>query len=384
MADLARAAPAAGRGLSAALGELITRRIRATGPITVAAFMGEALGHPRLGYYITRDPFGSSGDFTTAPEISQTFGELIGAWCAVMWRALGAPRPVRLVEIGPGRGTLMADALRATRRAEEFHEALTLHLIETSPVLRRRQAETLAGWTPQWHASWSELPDGPVLVIANELFDALPVRQFVRTEDGWRERCVGLAEDGRLTFLLDRQPSLEAQLWLDPTVSAAPLGSIAEVSPAGRLLARAIGERIATAGGTALVIDYGHAASGAGDTLQAVRRHRRHEVLDEPGSADLTTHVDFSALATAARDGGATTFGPITQRDLLIGWGIRERTAMLRAGADAAQRARLDAALHRLIDPGEMGTLFKALAIVSADLPAPPGFATGSIPGTEG
>ena len=235
--------------MSQGLGDLIVRRIRAAGPITVAAFMAEALGHPRLGYYITRDPLGTEGDFTTAPEISQTFGELIGAWCAVVWRALGQPRPIRLVEIGPGRGTLMADALRATRRAEGFHDALALHLIETSPVLRARQAAALADWSPAWHASWAELPDGPALVIANELFDALPIRQFVRANDGWHERCVGLGPDDRLAFMLDPRPSLEAQAWLDPAVSAAPADAIAEVSPSGRMLARAIGERVAQAGG---------------------------------------------------------------------------------------------------------------------------------------
>ena len=255
-----------------ALAEHLHALIRSEGPITVARYMAEALGHPQHGYYATRDPFGAAGDFITAPEISQMFGELIGLWCAEMWRRMGRPRPVRLVEFGPGRGTLMADALRAVGQAmPDFRAALEVHLIETSPALRARQTGLLAETEASWHDAWDEVPEGPVLAIANEFVDALPVHQLVRQDGGWRERLVGLDPAGAgLRFELSAAESPAVAFLpgaLAAPADALPDGSVVEVRPAADALARALGARIAALGGGALIVDYGHGASAAGDTL---------------------------------------------------------------------------------------------------------------------
>ncbi|HUN47021.1 MAG TPA: SAM-dependent methyltransferase [Stellaceae bacterium] len=356
------------------LGDLIASRIRATGPLTVAEFMAEALQHPRLGYYATRDPLGSSGDFITAPEISQVFGELIGLWCADTWERIGRPAPVLAVELGPGRGTLMADALRALAVAPDVRRALQLHLVETSRTLRARQAETLAAAAPAWHDTLASVPAAPMLLVANEFLDALPIRQFERAGDGWRERRVGLASDGHsLAFLTDPVPSVAATL-LPAALAEAPAGSIAETCPAALVLAASLGERLQRHGGAALFIDYGHADSACGDTLQAVRRHAYHAVLEAPGSADLTAHVDFAAFAAAARAAGAGVHGPVTQGDFLRALGIEARLARLLRSAAPAQRHAIESGVHRLIDRAEMGTLFKVVALTRADAPAPAGF----------
>ncbi len=357
------------------LTELLRRRIRLTGPIAIADFMAEALGHPDHGYYMTRDPFGARGDFTTAPEISQMFGELIGLWCAEIWRTGIAPRPVHLVELGPGRGTLMADALRAARMEPEFLAAASIHLVETSPVLTGMQRQTLAGHNVQWHAALEEVPDGPILLIANEFFDALPIRQFERTGAGWRERMVGLDEDGE-TFRMGLAPGATAGEALIPETvrRTAGKGEIAEISPAGLSIARAIGERIAGHGGAALIVDYGHAASATGDSLQALSGHKRHDPLQDPGEADLTAHVDFAAIAIAAREGGAITHGPIPQGEFLTRLGIETRTAQLLAKATKDQAADIETACARLIDKEQMGYLFKAMAITPPVAAAPPAF----------
>jgi len=255
------------------LGRLLARRIRQAGPLTLAQYMAEALGHPEHGYYRTRDPFGAAGDFTTAPEISQMFGELLGLWCLEMWQALGTPDAVSLVELGPGRGTLLADALRAARLRPAFRAAVTVHLVETSESLRARQATTLAqaepGVAPVWHESLATVPDGPMLLLANELFDALPIHQFVRAEEGWRERVVALADDGE-SLCFGLAPPGPALALLGEAQRVAPIGAIAEVSPAAIALAAEIARR-AVAGGAALVIDYGPAASGPGDEVSAGR-----------------------------------------------------------------------------------------------------------------
>ena len=357
------------------LATLLRRRIRLTGPITVADFMAEALGHPEHGYYMTRDPFGVRGDFTTAPEISQMFGELIGLWCAEVWRATVAPRPVCLVELGPGRGTLMADALRAARMAPDFLAATSVHLVETSPVLAGIQQQTLAGHDAQWHGSLDDIPDGPALLIANEFFDALPVRQFEQTGEGWRERMVGLDEDGE-AFRLGLAPGGTAGEALIPETvrRAAGRGEVAEVCPAGLSIACAIGERIARHGGAALIVDYGHAASGAGDTLQALRGHERHDPLQDPGAADLTAHVDFAALGVAAREGGAATHGPVAQGEFLTRLGIETRATQLLANATEDQATDITAAHARLIDKEQMGYLFKVMAITPPTDTPPPAF----------
>jgi NADH dehydrogenase [ubiquinone] 1 alpha subcomplex assembly factor 7 len=357
------------------LEQVIADEIRRTGPLPVDRFMALALHHPTHGYYRTRDPLGAGGDFVTAPELSQAFGEVVGAWLARAWLDLGQPAPFRLVELGPGRGTLLDDVLRATRRVPGFHDGFHIHLVETSEHLRRAQAERLAGRHVGWHADLAEVPPGCLLLLANEFFDALPVHQLVGTARGWLERCVALAEGGRLEFRLAASPSpLGAQL-----PEATP-GAVAEVSPARTALAQAIGRRIARDGGVALVIDYGAWAAGpTGDTLQATRDHGPCDPLDAPGTADLTTHVDFRALALAACDGGAAVYGPVPQGTFLTSLGIHLRTAKLLERAAPAQQRQLRAALFRLIDPSAMGELFKVVVLAHPAAPAPPGFAAPTL-----
>jgi NADH dehydrogenase [ubiquinone] 1 alpha subcomplex assembly factor 7 len=358
-----------GRALSG-LEEVLAEAIRREGPLPVARFMDIALNHPTYGYYRKRDPLGAEGDFVTAPELSQAFGEVIGAWLAQAWLDLGMPTPFRLVELGPGRGTLLADALRATRGIPGFHKALRLHLVETSERLRAVQAARLTGFDVGWHSRFGEVPRGPLLLVANEFFDALPAHQLVATARGWVERALDLDADGRFTFCLGEQRSA-----LSPPLPEAAPGTVAEVSPARSDLAHAIARRIAADGGLALVIDYGAWAEGpTGDTLQATRAHAPCDPLEAPGSADLTTHVDFAALAEAAAAGGAAVYGPVPQGTFLTALGVHLRTAKLLARAAPDQRRALRAALFRLIDPGAMGELFKALVLAQPAAPAPPGF----------
>ncbi|MEO1024655.1 MAG: SAM-dependent methyltransferase [Pseudomonadota bacterium] len=344
---------------------LIKKRIAATGPITLAEYMADCLMHPEHGYYTAKDPLGAVGDFTTAPEISQMFGELLGLALAQAWMDRGAPAPFRLVELGPGRGTLMADLLRATAGVPGFHDAMRLHLVETSPALRQRQVETVAR-AFQHHDRLEDVPDGPLFLIANEFFDALPVRQFQRVEHGWRERVLGLS-DGRLSLgLSDPMPVLEDRL------EDTEPGDIVETSPAALAVAETIGARIAEHGGMALIIDYGDWRA-LGDTLQAVRNHETVDPLSTPGEADLTAHVDFEAIATAATPAQTTRLTP--QGVLLERLGI---TARAQALAQKLAGAALDnhiAAHRRLTHPQEMGTLFKAIALTQKGSPVPPGFA---------
>jgi NADH dehydrogenase [ubiquinone] 1 alpha subcomplex assembly factor 7 len=341
----------------------LAQRIGAEGPLSVAAYMDEALFHPRWGYYASRDPLGARGDFVTAPEISQVFGELIGLWCVDLWQRLGAPDPVLLVELGPGRGTLMRDALRAARVVPDFLRAAKLHLVERSPVLRAVQQQGLGEAT--WHDDLAAVPPGPMLLVANEFLDALPIRQFVRGAAGWRERAVTFA--GSALAFAD-MPTAEP-------LDDAPPGAVRERRPAARALARAVAARLARDGGAALFIDYGYWPSACGDTLQAVRRHRSHDVLAEPGTADLTAHVDFADFAAAAEAAGARLWGPVSQGDFLQRLGIDARAARLIASADAAQAHLIRSGCRRLIDPAEMGRLFKALALTYPAAPPPAGFA---------
>lgn len=363
-----------GAAVTSELGRLIAHRIALTGPIPIAEFMAEALGHPRLGYYRSASPLGSEGDFTTAPEISQMFGELLGAWLAERWLAMGRPSPVRLVELGPGRGTLMADALRASRGVPGFHAALDLHLVETSQPLRAAQRAALATFSPTcaptWHERLDDVPAGPLLLVANEFFDALPVRQFHRTAEGWRERMVGLGPDGELRLAL--APGLTP---FAAALPDAPAGAEAEISEAGRALAGDIGARLRAHGGGALIVDYGYDGgddrSGLGTSLQAVRGHRGADILDRPGETDLSAHVDFAALAAAA---GVSSFGPVSQGDFLRRLGIEARARALKQQASAEQARGIDAALARLIAPDQMGTLFRVLALGDDRSAAPAGF----------
>jgi NADH dehydrogenase [ubiquinone] 1 alpha subcomplex assembly factor 7 len=337
--------------------------------------MTEALHHPTLGYYAQHDPIGRTGDFVTAPEVSQIFGELVGLWCADTWERMGRPDPVILAELGPGHGTLMADALRALRVTPRFRRALRLHLVEASARLRRLQAEKLGAAEPVWHADIGTLPDGPLILIANEFLDALPIRQFVRGASGWHERRVALAADGeRLTFAVDGAPSFPAAI-APAELKSAATGSLWEICPAAATIAATLGARLREQGGGALFIDYGYGANAGGDTLQALKQHRHHDVLADPGEADLTAHVDFAAVAAAAVEAGARAFGPITQAALLTSLGAKQRAAQLLKHATPAQAAAIESGCRRLLDENEMGTLFMALAIADPTLGIPAGFA---------
>ncbi len=305
----------AGAASASPLKEKLIRQIAAEGPMTVAAYMSACLTDPQHGYYTTAaEPFGAKGDFITAPEVSQMFGELIGAFVLSAWEAMGAPQTVRLVETGPGRGTLMSDLLRMAKLRPAFLRAASLHLVEISPRLKARQAEALADapLAPQWHASLREVPEGPQILIANEFFDALPIHQYVKTPDGWRERMVGLNEAGDLAF--GTGPGRLPLAAVPQTAADALLGAILETSPLSAAITQEAAARIAAHGGTALFIDYGYLRSAPGDTLQALRRHAYQNVLAEPGLADLTAHVDFEVLAAAARRGGADVASPDTRR----------------------------------------------------------------------
>lgn len=350
--------------------DVLARRIRAEGPMSVADYMAIALSHPEVGYYATRDPFGPSGDFVTAPEVSQVFGELLGLWCAERWQAMGEPQQLLLVELGPGRGTLMADALRAAQLLPAFRAALDIHLVEASALLREQQRRALASEQITWHRSFAEVPEGPLLLIANEFFDALPIRQFVKTSEGWAERLIALDEgEDQLVWAVGRllPPGL-------PLPQDAQQGSIAELSPLGTALAEEIGRRLARFGGAALIIDYGHDGKAIGDSFQALRQHRPLDPLECPGDADLTAHVNFGSLVAAAEKAGAKAHGPVEQTRFLEALGIKERSEALARNATPQQRRQLLAALDRLISPSHMGSLFKAVALTPPDSSIPAGF----------
>lgn len=356
------------------LADEIRYLITQEGPISVARYMELCLSHPRHGYYMTRDPLGTAGDFTTAPEISQMFGELLGLWAASLWDQMGRPSPVRLIELGPGRGTLMADVLRAARALPPFRAALSVHLVEISPVLRQAQQQAMAkaGVMATWHQRIEEVPtDAPALILANEFFDALPIHQFVATADGWRERLVGLDDQAGLTFGLGDVVDL-------PFPAGAP-GDVREVSPAAQQVVASIGARLRQAGGALLAIDYGYAVPQPGDSLQAMRHHAYADVLAEPGAADLTAHVDFTALGLAGRKAGLSVWPLLTQGCLLLRLGLEARSAALAATLAAAAPQRIgeiEAARRRLsgMAEGEMGGLFKALCLTAPGLDAPPAF----------
>ena len=353
------------------LADHLRRLVDLDGPMPVSRFMAEALTHPKLGYYARQDPFGRAGDFITAPEISQMFGELIGLWCAHGWQQLGRPSAFLLVELGPGRGTLMADAVRACRRVPGFLEAADIRLVEVSPALRQSQRRTLAGVDVAWHAEIGELPDAPLLLIANEFFDALPIRQFQRRGAHWHERLINAGPDG-LAYVLSPQPVADSLL--PPDVRQAAPDSIVEVSPARAAVMTEIAARVAMNRGLGLIVDYGYLRTAPGDTLQAVKGHARHPVLQAPGTADITSHVDFRALAEAAAAAGATVHGPVLQGPFLERLGIAMRAATLSAGATPAQAADVETARARLTGANQMGALFKVLAVAPPDLPPPAGF----------
>jgi len=357
-----------------ALDAVLARRIAREGPLPVDAFMAAALTDPEHGYYTTRDPLGAAGDFTTAPEISQMFGELIGLWQLACWQAAGAPADPLLVELGPGRGTLMADALRAIRSACAGRQPFGLHLVEASPVLAARQKQVLDGHRVDWHGTMDTLPgDRPLYLIANEFLDALPVRQFVATPEGWRERLLD-RRDGRLVPVLAApgagDPGLMAAL-----PATAPTGRVAEIAPDREACAATIARRVVGQGGAALLVDFTDRRLPVADTLQAVRGHREADRFAEAGTADLAAAVDFAPLARIARAQGAAVFGPEAQGSFLTALGIDHRTAALQRAAGPEGAAAVAAARARLVAPDAMGEDFRVMAILHPDAPPPDGFA---------
>lgn len=353
------------------LADLIREKIAETGSISLADFMGLALGHPEHGYYTKQDPLGMRGDFITAPEISQIFGEMLGVWCIETWRQMGGG-PVSLVELGPGRGTLMADLLRASRSVPGFHDALTIHMVETSPVLANAQYMKLRTLHPriEWLDHVEQLPASRTILIANEFFDALPVKQFQMTDEGVRERRV-VWDDDNQRFLFTLGP---AGLQLAKSGSIIPVGTIMEQSPATRSTMRQIAQHLKAHGGAALIIDYGYLTDAHHDTLQAVKNHSFWPVLKDPGEADITAHVDFPSLATIAEDCGLVTHGPVGQGEFLVRLGAEMRAQMLLKAATPEQKEPIISGLKRLVSPQAMGDLFKVLAVASDARVEPPGF----------
>ena len=353
-----------------ALDRLIRAEIATGGPMTVSRYMSLCLLHPQHGYYTRGNPLGTEGDFTTAPEISQLFGELVAVWLITVWRALGAPAPFTLLELGPGRGTLMADILRTARIDPAFLAAVQVHLVEASEALRAVQQTTLRHFDqPVIHLSGlDDLPDVPLLAVANEFFDALPVNQWVRTDRGWHQRKVGLVGHS-LGFGVDPtpHPTPPKPVPFDPQP-----GTILEHGPAQDAVMAGLSEHLARKGGAALVIDYGALEPGFGDTLQAVKDHRRADPLRQTGEADLTTHVDFAHLARIALQAGAATAAGSQQGAFLLRLGLLERAGRLGASADLETRVAIEAAVERLASDAGMGKLFKVLGIAGAaiDLPA--------------
>lgn len=323
-------------------------------------YMGLCLGHPLHGYYMTRDPLGERGDFITAPEVSQVFGELIGVWCIAAWAAMGQPASFNLTELGPGRGTLMSDLLRAARRASpDFARSASMRMVETSPMLRDRQMAILCGQAT-WHERIEDVPDGPTILVANEFFDAIPIRQFERRQDCWFERMMGIADE-------------KFQIGLAPASLDLPggEGDIIETAAARSTIAEAVGRRLAGHPGVALIVDYGHLFSAAGDTLQAMRQHKYVPLAEAPGDCDITSHVDFEVLGKALRAGGATILPAITQRAFLMAMGLEQRFAVLASSADEPGRKLLERQMSRLAGEEQMGNLFKVLAATSPGLATP-------------
>jgi NADH dehydrogenase [ubiquinone] 1 alpha subcomplex assembly factor 7 len=357
-----------------ALGDKIARRIRNGGPLSLAAYMAIALHDPDLGYYATRRPFGAAGDFVTAPEISQVFGELIGLWCALVWEQMGRPDAVILAELGPGSGVLADDLLRAAGAVPELRSALRLYLVEASPVLRAEQKRRLAFADPVWLTRFDELPAGPALIIANEFLDALPIRQLVRGHRDWSERMVALDRDGRLVFADGPESPALSLLVPDNLRDTARPGAVFEFCPYALSLSAALGARLEHDPGVALFVDYGYFPSRPGTTLRALSHHGRVDPLASPGSADLSAHVDFAAFTQAARMAGANAHGPVSQGQFLDLLGASARLDALLQRTTADQRQRLESGVVRLLDPAQMGDLFKAVALTSPWLPTPFGF----------
>jgi len=358
----------------APLAASLRMRISREGPISVHDYMQACLADSQAGYYATRQPMGREGDFVTAPEISQVFGELIGVWAAAVWQVMGEPASVVVAELGPGRGTLMTDALRVFKAVPRLLDGVCIALVETSPVLRETQSETLRESPAplRWCETIEDVPQGPLILIANEFIDALPVRQMVRERGAWRERMVTLTDTDVFAFCAGTHVERDA---LPPSLRGidAEDGAIVETRPLASSLLTALAARAKDAQVAALIADYGHAESNIGDTLQAVRRHRFADPLSMPGEVDLTAHVDFAALKDTARAIGLAAYGPMPQGEFLLKLGLASRCERLLQNAEPEQQAAILSGVARLADPRQMGLLFKMLLLQSSELaPTPP------------
>lgn len=355
--------------------EHLQQKIRQSGPITIAEYMSLALHDPQFGYYRTKEPIGKDGDFVTAPEISQMFGELLGVWLVTYWQMIHSPEDAILVELGAGKGTLMSDILRSAKKVPNFLPSREVHIIDINPALIKEQQKALQAYDYKlnWHEDLSSLPDKPALFIANEFFDALPITQCIWREGEWRERLVGLDDHGALTFTHSEQPTLNCRK-IPSDFKEAREGDIYEFSEASMHITEQMAAHIKKHGGGALIIDYGYALNKLKDTLQAVKEHRYHDVLDSPGEADITAHVNFPSLQEAAFSKGCKAHIDVTQGELLVDLGIQVRAAMLARGKSAKDREQMMGDVERLISPEHMGILFKCMAITPPNTPAPYGF----------
>jgi NADH dehydrogenase [ubiquinone] 1 alpha subcomplex assembly factor 7 len=362
---------------SGALSGRIAASIMRSGPIPLDVYWREAMTAPGDGYYMRGQPIGASGDFTTAPEVSQVFGELVGLWLIEAWVQAGKPAPFTLKELGPGRGQLMADILRTARMAPEFLEAADIVLVEASHSLRAEATQRIGAVSVTWHSSWeaafSTPSETPLFLIANEFFDALPIRQFQKSTDGWHERLVGLTEAGDFTFEAGPVVDLPEDA-LTEDIAQAPNDIILEYAPERTALATAIGQRLSSIDGAALLIDYGHASGRLGDSLQALQAGRAANPLRDPGKADITSHVDFEQVKRMTEIAGCRCWGPVDQGTFLLRLGAENRVAALSKNASPEASADLQRSVRRLVHPLEMGAIFKAAAILPAVYFAPAGF----------
>ena len=347
--------------------DTLVAQIAEKGPIPVSSFMEQAART----YYARGQAFGEKGDFTTAPEVCQVFGEIVGLWLGVVWQSMGSPAPMCLAELGPGRGTLMADILRVACRVPGFSAALSVHLVEQSVALRQCQRQHIASVSSSlpvtWHSDLDTLPEHPILFVANEFFDALPIEQFEATENGWMRRYVQVGSDQGFEFVAQGLP-------IKMEGCNGPKGTIMETCPAAQDIVQSMARRISRNGGGALIFDYGYEGDAYGDTLQAVRHHAYVSPLYAPGTVDLSAHVNFGLLGKAARVKGACVWGPVEQGRFLARLGAEQRAKALIQNASEEQALALSSGVRRLIHPQEMGVLFKVLAISHDELPVPPGF----------
>jgi len=363
--------------MSQSLLEIIKDHIRRDGPMPLRDYMGLCLGHPQHGYYMTRDPLGAAGDFTTSPEISQLFGEMIGAWLADIWIKMGSPPEFTLLECGPGRGALMVDILRATKNVPGFHKASKVVLMEMSPVLKAVQKQNLSAYDPYWITDTTQLESKtPVFLVANEFLDALPIDQLVRVKGAWRERRVAIGPSGALVFVeIEADKNLIKSL--PQRIHQTKNDGIFETSLVLNQYIKSIDDLLEKEGGVALFIDYGHPRSAFGDTLQAMKSHTFADVFETPGTCDITAHVDFENIAKIAKEDGLSVHGPVSQNTFLKKLGIETRVDRLCAGASEDQKEKILSGFMRISDTNGMGSLFKVLALCNDPKIIPEGFDEG-------